>query len=763
MAEEVRLENLPQKPTPTLPIEEIARYPLPGMGIPANFTFSPDDRLAAALWSEEGGLTRQLYAFDLETGAARLLVRPLDGGTTDENVSLEEALRRERQRQREFGVTAYAWAGKTGRLLIPLHGDLYVQDEPGAGLRRILDCAGTPAIDPQPSPDGEWVAYVQDAELYVLPMTGGEPRQVTHGGRETGKTNGLAEYIAQEEMHRSHGFWWSPDSSLLAFEEVDETHIPVYRIVHQGKDFQVAENKILPVQEDHHYPFAGGANAHVRLGVVSRGGGEPIWMDLGEEKDIYLARVDWLPDGTLAVQVENREQTRLDLLRCDPHTGRREILLSERNPVWINLHNLFRPLKLETSIEPGDGTRRPRENRTDSGGEGQFKGFLWASERDGFRHLYLYDAHGKLVRQLTQGEWMVDDLVGVSEADRQVYFTATLDSPLECHLYRVSLSGGEIQRITHEPGVHSVVLDHACRRFVDTHHALDQAPTVRLRFLEDGTGMVTFFDRIDPRIEQLGLRPPRLVEITNRQGDLLYGAVYQPVGAGSGPFPAIVAVYGGPHSQQVTRGWLMTANMRAQYLRSLGFLVFILDNRGSARRGLAFEAPIKGRLGHWEVEDQVDGVRWLIDSGLADLQRVGIYGWSYGGYLAAMCLARAPEVFQAAVAGAPVTHWDGYDTHYTERYMGTPRSNPQGYTESSVMFHVPQMRGHLMLVHGLIDENVHFRHTARLINALVKARKSYELLLFPDERHMPRQPADRIYLEERIRDFFVRALGAPAS
>jgi dipeptidyl-peptidase-4 len=198
----------------------------------------------------------------------------------------------------------------------------------------------------------------------------------------------------------------------------------------------------------------------------------------------------------------------------------------------------------------------------------------------------------------------------------------------------------------------------------------------------------------------------------------------------------------------------MTVNMREQYLCEQGFLVFMLDNRGSARRGLAFESAIKHRLGQIEVADQVTGVRWLVERGLADPARVGVYGWSYGGYMALMCLATAPATFRAAVAGAPVTHWDGYDTHYTERYMGTPAGNPAGYATSSVMAHVGQLAGHLLLVHGLIDENVHFRHTARLINALIRARKPYDLLLFPDERHMPRGLADRIYMEERIAAFF---------
>ncbi len=568
----------------------------------------------------------------------------------------------------------------------------------------------------------------------MAPFSGGAPRQLTFGAVETGKTNGLAEYIAQEEMDRFSGYWWSPDSRWIAFEEVDETHIPVYRIIHQGKDYTGDG-----AQEDHRYPFAGGANAHVRLGVVSIDGGEPVWMDLGAEQDIYLARVQWLPDGRLSAQIENRQQTALELAAFDPQSGERTTLLQETSQVWINLHDLFRPLK------------QPYQ--------GQAGCFLWASERSGFRHLYLYNDRAGLIRQLTSGEWMVDALAGIDEAGGQVYFTATLADPRECHLYAVSLDGGSPRRLTHAPGMHTVVVDHARRRFIDTYQSLSQPPVIRLCSLQDGSPLATLYDERDPRLDQLQLEPPELVTLQNRHGTPLYGALFKPPAQfGPGPYPTLVCVYGGPHAQLVANAWNLTVSMRLQYLRSLGFLVFVLDNRGSARRGLAFEGAIKNDMGHLEVDDQVDGVRWLVIQGLADPERVGVFGWSYGGYMAAMCLARAPLTFKVAVAGAPVTHWDGYDTYYTERYMGTPQSNPAGYQESNVMQHVANLRGKLLLVHGLIDENVHFRHTARLINALIAARKPYDLLLFPNERHMPRNQADRVFLEEQVRDYFLKHL-----
>lgn len=707
-----------------LTLEETIKFPLPGMNAPGMLRFSPDGRAITYLYSPDSSLTRQLYAYDLETGTARLLITPPDGGATDDNIPLAEALRRERLRQREFGVTSYAWAGDGRTLLIPLRGSLYVKDMPDGELRLLVEGSKSPILDPQFSPDGQWAAYARDGEIYIAPVSGGEPRQITFGARETGKTHGLAEYIAQEELARRRGYWWSPDGRFIAFTEVDERHIPVYPIVHQGK-----EGSGRPFVEEHRYPFAGEANAIVRLAVISIDGGEPVWLDLGDNTDVYLARVNWLPDGRLAAQILNRAQDQLDLLRFDPQTGEKTLLLRETSEVWINLHKMFRPLK--------DGR------------------FLWASERSGFMHLYLHDEAGKLVRPLTQGDWLVEEIVSVDEKAGIVYFTATHPDPRERHLYAVSLDGGEIRPLTPEPGLHAIVANRQKTQFLDVWHNLNRPPTVTLRSLADGAVRQTIFAENDPRVAELNLPPPELVSLANRDGVTLYGAVYRPPASfGDGPHPAIVSVYGGPHAQRVTNSWALTVDMRAQYLAQQGFLVFKLDNRGSARRGLAFEAAIKHQMGAVEVQDQVDGVRWLAAQGWIDPERVGIYGWSYGGYMALLCLMQAGDVFSAAVAGAPVTFWEGYDTGYTERYMGRPQANPAGYERSSVMAHVDKMAGKLLLVHGLIDENVHFRHTARLVNALIAANKEYELLLFPDARHMPRKPADRLYLEERVGRFF---------
>ncbi len=715
-----------------VPVEDVARYPLPGTAVPVAAAFSADGRWVTYLHSPDRSLRRELFVMDAETGEARSLLGRAPSEVTEQTLTLDEKLRRERARELGVGVTSYAWVKETGSILVPLAGGLWVLDDVTDAEPRLV--VGGEAIDPQVSPDGTRVAFVREAEVWVAPLDGSAaPQPLTRDAVANGRTAGLAEFVAQEEMARSHGFWWSQDSRSIAFAEVDERHIPVYRIVHQGSD-QVGEG----AQEDHRYPFAGADNAKVRLGVIATDGAvdgssapEPVWMDLPPHE--YLARVHWLADGALVAQVEDRSQCRLDVVRLDPRDGTSTVLWTETSDVWINLHDCFRPLD--------DGR------------------LLWASERSGYLHLELRRADGSLDVGLTSGDWLVTGVTGVDEDQGLVWFTATADSPLERHLYEVSLAGGSARRVTQEEGTHAVVVHPKSGRFVDTWSSRSTPPAVFLRDLSDGTVLAPVSPGSDPRLARMAIAPPELTSIETADGTELHVALYRP--DGEGPFPTVVSVYGGPHAQRVTDSWATTVVMRNQYLRTLGFLVVMADNRGSANRGLAFEGAIRHDLGHLEVEDQAEVIAALTDRGLIDPTRVGIYGWSYGGYMSAMCLARRPDVFHVAVAGAPVTHWDGYDTHYTERYMGTPQDNPDGYRRSSVMAHVEAITGRLLLVHGLIDENVHFRHTARLLNALIRAGVHAELLLFPDERHVPRAEADRISMERRISDFLTTHLLAP--
>lgn len=714
---------------------DVARRPLPGTVVPTSIGFSSSGRTVTFLVADGASLDQELVAVDVSTGERRVVPTP-GRGVAEADLPLEERLRRERARELAVGVTRYQWAAELDRVLVPMPDGLWVVDgidDGGADATLVAAADDGPLLDARLSGDGRRVAFVHDDEVHVVDVATGERRQVTSGARGTGRTNGLAEFIAQEEMGRAEGFWWSRDGERIAFCEVDETHIPIYRIVHQGSDDVGAG-----AQEDHAYPFAGAENAHVRVGIVpadGSGAGSPVWLDLdttGIGADRYVARVDWSPGGEVFVQLQDRRQQRLDLVAFDPTTGAGRLVLREESDVWINLHDHLRFL--------ADGT------------------FLWASERNGLRHLERRSPTGELLHELTTGDHVVTRVV--ADDDTTVWYLRTDANALERHLHGVHVDGTGDVRLTAGTGVHTAVVHPDSGRRVVTTSQPDAPPLVTL-VATDGGESVLHDAGDDPRLAELSLDPPRSHTVAAGDGTPLNALLYEP--AGAGPHPTVISVYGGPHAQLVTRSWGPTVALRAQLLRQEGFLVAVVDNRGSTDRGLDFEAHLRHRMGTVEVDDQVTLVRSLVDEGLADPDRVGMYGWSYGGYMSALCLARRPDVFRAACAGAPVTSWDGYDTHYTERYMGLPRENPDGYRGGAVMTHVEGLRERrLLLIHGLIDENVHFRHTARLVNAMIAAGIDHELFLFPDERHVPRREADRVFMEERILAFFRDALDHPS-
>jgi len=705
--------------------ELVAHYPRPGMAIPGRLRYSPDAKFVTYLFSERGDLVRELWRVDLSTGRKEHWLAAPGEPVTEQNISREEVLRRERLRLRETGITDYFWAEKADVMLLPVRGELYRWAK-GAVTR----LTGGGVIDPKISDDGRRVFFVRDGDVWTI-GDGGERRLTSH---PPGATNGLAEFVAQEELARLSGYWPSPKGDLVAFEQLDESHIPIYPIVHQGK----AALEI----EEHRYPFAGAENARVKLGVVSVASGESTFIDLGSE-DGYLARVDWHPDGRLLVQWLSRDWTRLELLavHLPPRLGEGSVvatpLLAENADPWINLHH-----DLHTIEATGE--------------------FIWSSERSGFRHLYLYAPDGTLIRQLTSGDWLAEAIVKLDERGGRVYFVGWRTSPLERHLFRVSLQGGEPEQLTTEPGTHAVVIASDFLSFVDVWDNREHPPSITVRNMQGAPQHVIH----EATANDLDLPAPELHRFRTSDGVELHAAVYRPhsppplagEGQGGGRAPVVVSVYGGPVSQQVNDSWAQTVDLRAQWLAQNGFVVLKVDNRGSARRGLAFEAPISRSMGQVEVRDQVEGVRWLGTLGFADISRVGIYGWSYGGFMTLMALLTAPNIFKAGIAGAPVTFYEGYDTAYTEKYMGTPQENPEGYRLGSPLTHADQLRAPLLVVHGMIDENVHFRHTARLMQALIDAGKPFESLIYPNERHMPRAEKDRVDMERRLLEFFQRNL-----
>ena len=719
--------------TEVLSFDDVAHLPKPGTLGLASAKFSPDgSHLTYLASTDQGSMAKALYAYDVATGETSVAFSGGDGAT----YSLEEQLRRERARVMATGVTSYAWAKKAPKLLVPLEGALYVKDGVGGEATRLFDPAAHPdvgsgaCLDAKISDDGSTVAFVWDDEVCVCAAGGGAPARLSTGARGApGLTHGVADYCAMEEMDRYDGLWLSADGTKVCYEACDESAVQVYDIPHAGDADPMST-------ESHRYPFAGAVNPAVKLGVVAVAGGATAWLDVvgaaGLGNDVYLARVAWADASTVLALVQNRAQTVARLVALDAAGGDARVVLEETNDAWINLDDALR-----WGVAEGE--------------------LLLASERgDGVKRLYAHDAAtGAELRCVTPGMVMVEELVKVSETE--VYFLGSdLSKPLERGLFVAPYGGSEAPERLSDAGAYvdaAAVGDGAV--FLQSSSAA--APT-KAEVRAGGASAVLYdASEEDPRVASLaaGLRPPEFVTFPSADGEVeLHAAIYAPDASvhGPGPYPTAVSCYGGPHVQFVADKWsTVSADLRAQKLRSEGFLVVKCDNRGSARRGQPFEAAIKGNLGDLEVADQVSAVDYVVARGLADKDRVGIYGWSYGGYLSAMCLARAPKTFRCAVAGAPVTSWDGYDTHYTERYMaGGPAENPKGYASSSVMTHAAQIEGALLLVHGLIDENVHFRHTARLIQALVDEGKAYDLLCFPNERHSPRSEKDRAFMEARV-------------
>ena len=698
-----------------IPIEEISKFPLPGMDFPSNFFFSPDGKYLTYLKSVDSSGYKGLYGLNLADKSEFLIADKLGDPSAKE--TLEEQLRRQRLRQMSGGISQYFWT-KDSKIIIPHQGSIYWLEDPFSTPEILVSASNHPCLDVKASPNGKFISFVRNGDIHLLEVTSRSSFQLTDG--EDDLTRGVADYIAQEEMGRSTGYWWSPDSCYVAFTEVTEKHIPEFLITHVGSDL-VGTNAI----ESHRYPFAGQDNPRVRVGIAEVDSKECVWVESTEDE--YIARVDWFPDNSLSLQTESRDQQHLKVRKFSIEDSTLTTVLEENSETWINLHNMLRPL---------------------SSGR-----FLWASERTGFNHIYLF--HEGDLLALTKGKWQVDSIESVDESGGTIFFTGTKDGHTEKHLYKMSLEGESVEKVTSESGIHNVSINVKANLFVDIFNSLSSPPKVVLRSLENNYDVeVVIHESKDERIDRYQLEPPEIFGLRLQDGTELSGAIYYPnSGEFKAPYPTVLSVYAGPHVQLVTNSWIMTVSLRAQYLRSKGYLVVVVDSRGSSRRGLKFESPIKNLMGNVEVEDQSFALNYLIGKGIVDKERLGVYGWSYGGYMSLMCLAKRPDLFKAAVAGAPVTSWDGYDTHYTERYMGMPEENIAGYEKSSVMSYVSEIEGKLLLVHGLVDENVHFRHTARLINSLNEAGKDYDLLVFPEERHMPRRLKDRAYMERRILEF----------
>lgn len=728
----------------TLSLERIFASPdLAGPSL-RDLQVSPSgDRVTFLRGKEQQRDQLDLWEYHVASGELRLLVDSQQLVPSAGELSEEEKNRRERQRLGGLnGIVEYHWSEDGQFLLFPLDGDVYLYRLQGDANQRVQQVTASEAFetDPQISPDGRHVAFIRDQNLFVTDLAKASERALTSDGGGLIK-NGVAEFIAQEEMGRFSGYWWSPDSQSIAFLRVDDSPVPV------TKRYEIEANDIRIIEQ--RYPYAGANNAQLKLGIVSVASGKTRWVDLGAETDIYIPRVKWLPSGQqLSFQRQSRDQQSLELLLVDLNAGdagllQPRLLIEDQSDTWVELHDDLRFLKQEPAL-------------------------LWSSAHSGYQHLYLYDLEGQLLRPLTQGNWQVDKVQALDEEQGWVYFTATYDSATESQLYRQSLKPedpGKIQRLTQGAGFHDVVMDRTGQVFVDHYSNRDQPPQTALY---DNTGkrltwlIENALDADHPYTPFVQAhQPTEFGEIPAVDGQPLYYRLTKPLGFNPKQrYPVFYHVYGGPTAQTVTNRWDRRI-LFEQYMAQQGFVVFSLDNRGTPRRGTAFQQPAYHNLGVVEVEDQHRGVEYLRSLPYVDGSRIGIFGWSYGGYLTLMSVLKDSESYALGVAGAPVTDWALYDTHYTERYLGRPQDQAEAYARANVLNVATQLKSRLLVIHGMADDNVLFSHTTQLYRVLQDAGILFETMPYPGAKHGASGQATQTHVYKTIADFFVRNLNPP--
>ncbi len=691
------------------------------LGRPGAMRFTPDGATVIFLRGGPRDPVLRLYEFDLATKQERELVTPAQIlGGADEQLSVAEKARRERARTTAKGFTRFDLSRDGTRLLVTLSGRLYTVDR---ATRRVTALPGRNWLDPRFSPDGTAVAAVANGELHVIDLATNTDLALTAGATAT-LTHGAAEFVAQEEMQRREGYWWSPDSQSLAYQETDESMVETRYIA----DPLHPEAAPLPF----HYPHTGSPNAVVRLGVIARAGGATRWIEWDRTRLPYLATVTWRePGAPLTLLVQDRAQQDEHLLAADAVTGTTRELLRETDAAWLNLDR---------------GAGLPRWLK---GG----RQFLWTTERRGDWQVELHDASGALVRELTPTTFGYHGFAGVDEAAGCVYLQASVD-PVDTQVWRVPLAGGPATALTTARGRHDLQVSENGKVLIHSFSLLDGTTGSEV-LSASGQVLATL-----PSVAESPSDLPRL-ELTRTTGGerSYYAAIVRPHAFVPGKkYPVILSVYAGPHITVVSSS--LRAYLADQWTADQGYIVVRLDGRGTPLRGREWQRVIRGNLIDIALHDQVEGLQALgAQYPELDLTRVGVTGWSFGGYFAAMATIRRPDVFRAGIAGAPVVTWENYDTYYTERYMGLPSENPAGYRASSVLTYAAQLKRPLLLIHGLTDDNVYVQHTFQLADALYMAGRPYEFMpMLGTHMAGSSDPVVRMREEERSMAFFNREL-----
>lgn len=711
---------------PKLTFERVFASPSLSGQAPRGVKLSPDGKWLTVLRARETDKDRyDLWGYERATGEWRMLVDSEKVGSGRE-LSEAEKMQRERQRIGKLkGIVAYDWAPDGQAILVPLDGDLYLATLDGS-VQRLTNTAES-ELNPALSEGGRYLSFVRDARVWVGRVGEGEPAPITPASEPETVSWGVAEFVAQEELDRIEGLWWAPGDTRLAVQRTDEAPVGVVTRTAIGADATTVTQQ--------RYPAAGTDNAIVQLFVMDPDGQNRVEVDLGADKDFYLGRVDWARDGkTLYVQRLSRAQDRLDMLAADPATGKTRVLFTERAAPghWINLTNNYKWLR--------DGS------------------LVWWSERDGHGHLYRWQK-GKF-SQLTKGPWQVTSLAGVDEEEGRIFFDATKDDPLAQQTYVIGLAKpGEPRRLTDLAFANSTRMDKAARALLVSRSNHTQPPQ---SYLADDAGKrltwisenrVTGDHPYAPFLASH--RPEEFGTLKAADGQVLHWRMVKPVMEPGKRYPVFFQHYGGPHAQYVTKAW---SNPLEQAIVDQGYILFEIDNRGSANRGVAFEKPLYHAMGGVEVVDQKVGGEFLKSLPYVDPDKIALYGWSYGGYMTLKQLQADPGFYAAGIAGAPVAKWELYDTAYTERYMGDPRKVQDAYDKASTLEDVGKIADPLLLIHGMSDDNVVFSNSTALAAAMQNKGVPFEMMFYPGETHSVGGPEISPHLWRTIMRF-LRAHG----
>jgi len=650
----------------------------------------------------------------------------------------------EQKQEKRFSLGNYFWSPDGNSILLPSNNDLFLFDA-ASGQTRQLTSDSLEERDPQFSPDGKKIAFLKNHNLQVLDLATGQTRQLTTQGEEH-ILIGRFDWVYEEEFSIRTAFFWSPDSRHIAYFELDERQVPEFPLT----DFIPVHNLYQPMR----YPKAGDKNSLVKIGVVqvdAANGAGTRWMDLGSETDIYIPRIKWTHDPqTLAIIRLNRDQNHLELLLADIASGTTKKIFEEKDANgWIDINDDWRFLNdgkhfLWLSISDGSASLL---NKKDA-----------ERGKQGWPHLYLYDMTGRRIRQVTNGNRQVDNLVGVDEKAGIVYYTGTDAGPLERHLYKIKLDGTDMARLSLEPGAHAINMSPDARHYLDTFSNI-ATPTRYSLYAANGALVEVVEPNEIPALKEYTVVPPVFDALRTPRGDVLHYWMIKPADFDPArKYPVLMYVYGGPGSQTVRNAWGGSSYYWYQLLADKGYIIFSVDNRGTGGRGKAFMMSTYKNLGTLEVEDQIAAAQWLGALPYVDDSRIGIWGWSYGGYMAAFCILKGAEVFKTAVSVAPVTDWRNYDTIYTERYMLTPEKNPEGYKNTAPVNFAKELKGNLLLIHGLNDDNVHAANAMQLALALQDARKPFSLMMYPQKDHGIGGRDTRVHLFNLITYYILKNL-----